>query len=203
MRPDDILDGELSPSAPPSLSLVLDLLRRHVKARQACGSRHAPPTEDDLRVSLERAVAAVGAKDVAAQRKIRQLAQEGQALRRTIAALESQENTLEERLTWLRLDIEHGEKEASDLAAQLQSAAVEFRRLAEAAAQRRPEVEVDRAGDRVVRDKGEEREERDESRAQYGDVVRALQLCRRQEENFVRYAFAAAAASSHASIHSL
>ena len=51
-----------------------------------------PPTEDNLHTTVERAVAVIGAEDGAAQRKIRQLAQEGQALRRTIASLELQAN---------------------------------------------------------------------------------------------------------------
>ena len=226
MRPDGILDRELSPSAPPSLSLVLDLLRRHVKIHRQGeaggpggdlggtpsgtpgGARRVPPTEDNLHTTVERAVAVIGAKDGAAQRKIRQLAQEGQALRRTIASLELQANRLDDRLTELQLDIDCGEKEASALTVQLQAAAVEFCELAEAAAQPRPDLAGLSTDERVHRDERVDRDERVERDEGGGSKERenglcTLQLCQRREENFLRYAFASAAASSHASIQAL
>ena len=218
MRPDGILDRELSPSAPPSLSLVLDLLRRHVKIHRQGeaggpggdlggtpggtsggtpgGARRVPPTEDNLHTTVERAVAVIDAKDAAAQRKIRQLAQEGQALRRTIASLELQANRLDDRLTELQLDIDCGEKQASALTAQLQAAAVEFCGLAEAAAQPRPDLAGLSTDERVDRDERGGSKERENG-------LCTLQLCQRREENFLRYAFASAAASSHASIQAL
>lgn len=216
MRPDGILDRELSPSAPPSLSLVLDLLRRHVKIHRQGeaggpggdlggtpgGARRVPPTEDNLHTTVERAVAVIGAKDGAAQRKIRQLAQEGQALRRTIASLELQANRLDDRLTELQLDIDCGEKEASALTAQLQAAAVEFCELAEAAAQPRPDLAGLSTDERVDRDERVERDEGGGSKERENGLC-TLQLCQRREENFLRYAFASAAASSHASIQAL
>lgn len=216
MRPDGILDRELSPSAPPSLSLVRDLLRRHVKIHRQGeasgpggdlggtpgGARRVPPTEDNLHTTVERAVAVIGAKDGAAQRKIRQLAQEGQALRRTIASLELQANRLDDRLTELQLDIDCGEKEASALTAQLQAAAVEFCELAEAAAQPRPDLAGLSTDERVDRDERVERDEGGGSKERENGLC-TLQLCQRREENFLRYAFASAAASSHASIQAL
>ena len=220
MRPDGILDRELSPSAPPSLSLVLDLLRRHVKIHRQGeaggpggdlggtpsgtpgGARRVPPTEDNLHTTVERAVAVIGAKDGAAQRKIRQLAQEGQALRRTIASLELQANRLDDRLTELQLDIDCGEKEASALTAQLQAAVVEFCELAEAAAQPRPDLAGLSTDERVDRDERVERDEGGGSKERENGLC-TLQLCQRREENFLRYAFASAAASSHASIQAL
>lgn len=222
MRPDDILDGELAPSAPPSLSLVLDLLRRHVKARgqedtdrtagRARGARcssPSSPSEDDLHTSVERAIATMVAKDADARRKIRQLSQEGPALRRTIAALEAQEKRLDDRLTGLRLDIERGEKEAAVLAEQLRTQVVEFRGLAEAAAHCRRETrnvatrKADEADDRCDRRERCERCERCDRSEGFDDRNVNVPLTNHREENWIRYAFAAAAASSHASIHSL
>ena len=100
------------------------------------------------------------------------------------------------------MDIDCGEKEASALTAQLQAAAVEFCELAEAAAQPRPDLAGLSTDERVDRDERVERDEGGGSKERENGLC-TLQLCQRREENFLRYAFASAAASSHASIQAL
>ena len=207
MVPDDILDGELSPSAPPSLLTVLKLLRAHIKARDAPRS---PPwhTETDV----DRALAVIRAKDAAARRKMRELSREGQVLRRAKADLQVQVRKLDDQLTMKLMEVDQGTRQAKERAEQLRVEVEEFRALVELSekshgactSRETNEFDSDSPVDSVGFAGSDGSVGFDGSVGSADSVgPSSLSRDRAREENFLRYAFAAAASASHASIHSL
>jgi len=182
-RPDAILDYTLSASAPPSLSLVLDMLREHEHTR--VDGRVA---EQSVDAEVRLAISKLEARRMALERKRKLLEMESHALKRSIAAHVYKERRLDARLTEVKLQVEAGERElqACEQRARNEAAMLYF-------------IAADRTG--VVGGQGGEAEAEavgeDDPKApvpsQPSAIGRLLQrhaLVRDREENFIRYALA-------------
>ena len=127
-RQDELLNDryQLSPAAPPSLKIVLSMIRKNAEERNPSkdAGRRGVNTSTDCEV--RGAIATLETQRIAAERKQKLLKIESNALRRAIAALEEKNRHLDEQLAALRLDTEWGGKEVQRLKAQVRMAAAEL-----------------------------------------------------------------------------
>ena len=186
-RPDDILDYTLSASAPPSLSLVLDMLREHERAR-VDGRVAKQSVDGEVRLAISK----LEARRMALERKRKLLEMESHALKRSIAAHVDKERLLDARLTEVALQVEAGEQELQSCEERVRNEAAMLYSIAA----ERTGVVSGRGGEAEA-GAGAEAGGEDDPEAplpsQPSAIGRLLQrraLVRDREENFIRYALA-------------